>query len=61
MLTLEVHGQLITWPEDIAEMMMDFYLKRGVPFKVYGNSTNTCNDKTSEGNGLEMQLQMSTF
>ena len=60
MLTLEVHGQLITWPEDIAEMMMAFYQKRGVPFKVYGISAHVVTDMSAEGKPLEMLLHMGT-
>jgi len=37
MLTLEVHGKLITWPEEFAETMMGYYKKHGVPFVVHRN------------------------
>ena len=38
MLTLEVHGQMITWPEDFALTMMRYYRNHGVPFKVHRNT-----------------------
>jgi hypothetical protein len=60
MLTLEVHGQLITWPEDIAQMMIKFYLKRGVPCKVYSNSAPAGIDANTEGNAPQMHLHMGT-
>ena len=37
MLTLEVNGQFITWPEEFAVMMMAYYKKYGVPFMVHRN------------------------
>ncbi len=35
MITLEVHGQLVNWPEDFALVMMRYYWNHGVPFKIY--------------------------
>ena len=35
MVTLEVHGQLVNWPEDFALVMMRYYHNHGVPFKVH--------------------------
>jgi len=35
MLTLEVNGHFITWPEDYAVMMMGYYKLYGVPFMVH--------------------------
>ena len=60
MLKMEVHGQLITWPEDVAEMMMKFYLKHGVPFKVYSNSAHAGIDANAEEKALQMNLHMGT-
>jgi hypothetical protein len=37
MLTLEVHGQLITWPKDFALTMMRYYRSHDVPFRVHRN------------------------
>ena len=37
MLTLEVNGQFITWPEEFAVMMMAYYKKYGIPFMVHRN------------------------
>ncbi len=37
MLTLEVYGQYVTWPEQFALYMMRYYRKRGVTFTVHRN------------------------
>jgi TRAP-type C4-dicarboxylate transport system permease small subunit len=37
MLTLEVNGQFITWPEDFAVIMMGYYKKFGIPYAVHRN------------------------
>ena len=37
MLTLEVNGQLITWPEDFAVMMIGYYELYGIPHSVHRN------------------------
>jgi hypothetical protein len=37
MLTLEVNGQFITWPEEFAVMMMRHYKHYGVPFIIHRN------------------------
>ena len=36
MITIEVRGQMITWPEDFAAIMITYYRKHGVPFLVHG-------------------------
>ncbi len=35
MLTLEVNGQFVTWPEQFAEYMMHYYRSHGVSFVVH--------------------------
>lgn len=47
MLTLEIHGQLITWPEDFALTMMRYYRNHGVPFTVHRNSGNPGREVTA--------------
>ena len=37
MLTLEIHGQFITWPEEFAALMMKYYQDNGIPFVVHRN------------------------
>ncbi len=37
MLTLEINGKFITWPEDFAIMMIGHYRNHGVPFTVHRN------------------------
>ncbi len=37
MLTLEVNGQLISWPEEFAVMMIAYYKQYGVPYQVHRN------------------------
>ena len=32
MITIEVHNQLVTWPDDFAIIMMRYYKKHEVPF-----------------------------
>ena len=33
-ISIEVRGQLITWPEDFAVVMISYYQKHGVPFRI---------------------------
>ncbi len=40
MLTLEVYGEVITWPDDFALMMIKYYRDSGVPYKVCGHQDN---------------------
>jgi hypothetical protein len=48
MLTLEVHGQLITWPKDFALTMMRYYHNHEVPFRVYRNLHTAGNAASDE-------------
>jgi len=41
MLTLEVNGDYITWPEDFAVLMMGHYKNHGVPFTVHRNCVHS--------------------
>jgi hypothetical protein len=49
MLTLEIYGKLITWPEDFALLMMKYYQKHGVSFIVHKDCINKGRDTTTEG------------
>ena len=44
MLTLEIYGKLITWPEEFAHLMMKYYENHGVPFIVHRECINTGRD-----------------
>jgi len=48
MLTIEVHGQFITWPEDFAFTMMKYYRKHDVPFPVHRKSIHNDRDTSAE-------------
>ena len=48
MVTLEIHGQLVTWPDDFALLMMRYYRNHGVPFKVHRNHVHGERDDTQE-------------
>jgi hypothetical protein len=48
MLTLEVYGKFITWPEDFALLMMKYYRKHGVDFILHRNCVHTGWDNTTE-------------
>ncbi len=37
MLTLEINGKYITWPEDFAILMIGHYKAHGVPFTIHRN------------------------
>ena len=37
MLTIEVNGQLVTWPEEFADLMIAYYKQHEIPFIVYRN------------------------
>ncbi len=41
MLTLEVYGKYITWPEDFAALMMAHYKSHGVSFTVHRNCVHS--------------------
>jgi hypothetical protein len=41
MLTLEVYGKYITWPEEFAVLMMGHYKNHGVPFSVHRNCVHS--------------------
>ncbi|HTP63886.1 MAG TPA: hypothetical protein VMJ66_00745 [Geobacteraceae bacterium] len=41
MLTIEVNGDYITWPEDFAALMMGHYKNHGVPFTVHRNCVHS--------------------
>jgi hypothetical protein len=41
MLTLEVHNQFITWPDEFAVVMMRYYHHHGIPFKVHRKCVHT--------------------
>ncbi len=41
MMTLEVYGKIISWPEDFALLMMKYYENNGVPFIVHRDCTDT--------------------
>jgi hypothetical protein len=41
MLTLEIYGKLITWPEDFALLMIKHYENHGVPVIVHRDCINT--------------------
>jgi hypothetical protein len=50
MLTLEVHGQFITWPEEFALLMMKHYRKHGVTVILHRNCVHTGWDTTAKNN-----------
>ncbi|HEX9022982.1 MAG TPA: hypothetical protein VF799_03995 [Geobacteraceae bacterium] len=37
MLTLEINGKFITWPEEFAILMIGHYKNNGIPFTVHRN------------------------
>jgi len=41
MLTLEIYGEFITWPEAFAQLMMKHYREHQVPFIVHRNCVHT--------------------
>lgn len=48
MLTLEVNGQFITWPEEFALLMMKYYQKHGVNFILHRHCAHAGWDTTSK-------------
>jgi hypothetical protein len=50
MLTLEVNGQFITWPEEFALLMMKYYRKHGVTFILHKNCVHAGRDTTAKDN-----------
>jgi hypothetical protein len=49
MLTLEVYGKFISWPEEFALMMMRYYQNYGVPFIVHRDCINTGSNSPAAG------------
>lgn len=49
MMTLEIYGKLITWPEDFAHLMMKHYENYGVPFIVHRDCIHTGRDSLTGG------------
>jgi hypothetical protein len=49
MMTLEIYGKLITWPEDFALLMMKYYEDYGVPFIVHRDCIYTGSGSKTEG------------
>ena len=47
MMTLEIYGELITWPEDFALLMMKYYENCGVPFIVHRDCIHTGRDSST--------------
>jgi hypothetical protein len=47
MVTLEIYGKFITWPEDFALFMMKHYQNRGVPIIVHRDDINTGHDSAT--------------
>jgi hypothetical protein len=58
MLTLEIHGKFITWPEDFAVLMMKYYRDNGISFIVHGNCSHT-EYKTTGSSHFLSQLALS--
>ena len=50
MLTLEVHGQIITLSDEFALLMMKYYRKHGVTFILHKNCVHTGRDTTAKDN-----------
>jgi len=55
MLTLEIYGEFITWPEEFAAMMMKYYRDNGIPFVVHRNCIHA-GWKNSEVNSFMTKL-----
>jgi hypothetical protein len=49
MITLEIYGKLITWPEEFAHLMMKYYENHGVPFIVHRDCINTGRGSSTNG------------
>ena len=47
MLTLEVNGRLVTWPEEFAAVMIRYYSQFGVPFKIHRNCIHSGSNSIS--------------
>ena len=52
MLTIEVNGQIITWPDDFAFTMMAYYRKHDVPFLVQRKCIHPGQDTCAENRFL---------
>jgi hypothetical protein len=59
MLTLEIHGQYITWPDEFAVLMMKYYRDNGVSFIVHRNCVH-CGCRSAGANSLMAELAESS-
>lgn len=57
MLTLEVHGQFVTWPEEFALLMMKYYRNQGVTFILHKNCIHAGWDTTTKDNCTEERTE----
>lgn len=55
MLTLEIHGKFIVWPDEFAVMMMKYYRDNGINFIVHRNCLHS-GRVPEKGNSLMSRL-----
>jgi hypothetical protein len=46
MLTLKVHNMIITWPEDIALLMMRYFKSHDIPFELHRHNIQSEQEST---------------
>ena len=61
MLTIEVNGQFITWPDDFAFTMMKYYRRHDVPFLVHRTCIHAGRDTCTENASLTKPLRSIEF
>jgi len=53
MVTIKVHNQYVTWPNDFAVMMMRYYKRHGVPFVIQRNNASAVMHSVDEDSFLD--------
>jgi hypothetical protein len=61
MLTLEIHGKFISWPEDFAVLMMKYYRDNGVNFIVHGNCAHSGRKSVAANNFMSNLMESAEF
>ena len=58
MITIKVHDQFVTWPNDIAILMMRYYKRHGVPFAIHRNCSSPELNIMGKNNFLDTTLNL---
>lgn len=61
MLTLEIHGKFISWPEDFAVLMMKYYRDNGINFIVHRNCAHSSSKSAAANSFMSKLMESAEF